>query len=120
LQANRDLSLLLPATDAWDAKPSNASPLGADVATVREVLLASLGQAAGIYPPVEPSLRERAPEGCSLDTTGAHGFLRETAGALEQSGFGVMLPAWWTRHGAQTRLQARAHVKSPKMQGGAG
>ena len=49
-----------------------------------------------LYPPVETSLRERAPEGCSLDTSGAHGFLRETAGALEQSGFGVMLPQGWS------------------------
>jgi SNF2 family DNA or RNA helicase len=117
LQANRDLSLVLPASNAWSAR---VSPLGGDAATVREHLLASLGQAAGIYPPIEASLRERAPEGCSLDVTGAHGFLRETAAALEQSGFGVMLPAWWTRRGSKVRLQARAHVKSPKLQGGAG
>jgi len=29
-----------------------------------------------------------------------------------------MLPAWWTRKGSRTRLTARAHVKSPKMQSG--
>jgi len=46
--------------------------------------------------------------------------LRETASQLEQSGFGVMLPGWWTRKGSQTRLKARAHVKSPKLQGGGG
>src|SRR5260370_38576154 len=31
-----------------------------------------------------------------------------------------MLPRWWTRKGSQTRLKARAHVKSPKLQGGSG
>jgi SNF2 family DNA or RNA helicase len=40
--------------------------------------------------------------------------------ALEQSGFGVMLPAWWTRKGTKTKLALHANVKSPKMQGGGG
>jgi len=67
-----------------------------------------------IYPPVEQSLRERSPEGCALDIHGAHGFLRETAAALEQSGFGVMLPAWWTRRGSKTRpRRAGAQVLAP-------
>ncbi len=110
LQGSRDPSLILPTSEAWSPKAG----------AVREHLLASLGQAAGIYPPIEASLRERAPEGCSLDVNGAHEFLRETASALEQSGFGVMLPGWWTRKGSQTRLKARPHVKSPKLQGGSG
>jgi SNF2 family DNA or RNA helicase len=108
LQATRDLSLLVPAEEAWKSASS------------REQFLSSLGQAAGIYPPVERSLRERAPEGCFLDVNGAHAFLRDTAATLEQSGFGVMLPSWWTRRGSRTRLQAKARVKSPKLQGGAG
>ena len=116
LQASRDPSLLLPAAEAWNLKPQAAPALGKNAAVIREHLLSSLGQAAGIYPPIEASLRERAPEGCALDAMGAHEFLRETAAVLEQSGFGVMLPAWWTRKGSRTRLTARAHVKSPKMQ----
>jgi SNF2 family DNA or RNA helicase len=39
---------------------------------------------------------------------------------LEQAGFGVMLPAWWTRKGTKLKLAARAVVKSPKLQGGGG
>src|SRR5439155_8559203 len=96
LQGSRDPSLILPTAEAWNLKARGATPLGKDAGAVREHLLASLGQAAGIYPPIEASLRERAPEGCSLDATGAHQFLRETASQLEQSGFGVMLPGWWT------------------------
>jgi SNF2 family DNA or RNA helicase len=46
--------------------------------------------------------------------------LRDTAATLEQSGFGVMLPGWWTKRGSKTRLQARAHVKGSKLHGGAG
>ena len=40
--------------------------------------------------------------------------------ALEQAGFGVMLPAWWTRKGTKARIAIRANVKSPKMQAGGG
>jgi SNF2 family DNA or RNA helicase len=35
-------------------------------------------------------------------------------------GFGVLLPAWWTRKGTKLRLSLRASVKSPAMQGGSG
>ena len=34
---------------------------------------------------------------------------------LEQAGFGVYLPSWWSRKGTKLRLTARAAVKSPKM-----
>ncbi|MGH9663269.1 MAG: DEAD/DEAH box helicase [Bryobacteraceae bacterium] len=120
LSAARDPSLLIPAALAWERQPRSLSALGEDAAGIREHLLTSLGQAAGICPRVEASLREPAPAGFSLDAAGAHQFLRETAPALEQSGFGVMLPAWWTRRGAQQRLSVRAKVNSPKMAGGSG
>ena len=109
LQGSRDPSLILPASEAWNLKAQGASALGKDAGAVREYLLASLGQAAGIYPPIEASLRERTPEGCSVDVIGAHEFLRGTASALEQSGFGVMLArAGGPASGPKTRLKARA------------
>jgi hypothetical protein len=117
LQGTRDPSLILSASEAWNPKPNAASPLGRDVGAAREHLLASLGQAAGIYARIEESLRERTPNGCRLDVTGAHEFLREKAAALERSGFGVMLPAWWTRKGAQTRIKVGVNLKSPARPG---
>jgi len=104
LQGRKDPSLHLPAVDIWLS----------DSAELREHLLISLGQAAGISPQVADSLKQSAPGGYVLNAEGAHHFLRETAPALEQSGFGVMLPSWWSRRGAATRLQARAKVKSPR------
>lgn len=53
-------------------------------------------------------------------TAGAHEFLTLRAQALEEAGFGVMLPAWWTRKGTKIQLAARARVKSPAMQGTSG
>ena len=46
----------------------------------------------------EPAQAPR-PAGLDLDTRGAHEFLTQGAAALEQAGFGVLLPSWWTRGG---------------------
>ena len=120
LQATDDPSLLIPAKDAWNAKRSKTTILKRGGFNVREYLLSSLGQAAGICPHVEASLKTAAPGGYELDATGAYEFLTREASVLEQAGFGVLLPAWWTRKGTKLRLTTHAQVKSPKMQGGSG
>ena len=113
LQSVKDPSLLLAAEQVWEAKAKAIAALRQDAAVLREHLLVSLGQAAGISPQVDASLRSPAPSDYTVDAAGAHQFLRETAPALEQSGFGVMLPSWWTRRGTALQLKARARVKSP-------
>jgi SNF2 family DNA or RNA helicase len=118
LQAADDPSLLVPAETAWSAKGRKAGVLKRGEFNAREYLLAALGQASGICPNIESSLRTSAPHGYSLDTMGAYEFLIQKAWALEQAGFGVLLPAWWTRKGTKQKITARAKVKSPKMQGG--
>ena len=120
LQAVDDPSLLVPVQEAWAAKGRMASLLTRGGGKVQEYALSALGQAAGISVEIEQSLQGSLPGGYVLDTTGAHAFLTEQALALEQAGFGVMLPAWWTRKGTKLRLTAHAKVKSPKMQGGGG
>jgi SNF2 family DNA or RNA helicase len=128
LQDLQDPSLLLPAGEAWlkDGAPKPPKkkkaelPLFRNGFQPREFLLLSLGQASGICPRIEGSLKTSSPAGYELDASGAHDFLTEKAQVLEQAGFGVMLPAWWTRKGTKLRLAVRADVKSPKMQGGAG
>ncbi|HLK68815.1 MAG TPA: DEAD/DEAH box helicase [Bryobacteraceae bacterium] len=118
LQSRKDPSLHLAAAEVWKAKSTAIAELRHDVADLREHLLVSLGQAAGISSQVDASLKQKAPGGYELDSASAHQFLREVAPALEQSGFGVMLPSWWTRRGTTLRLKARARVKSPKSAGG--
>jgi SNF2 family DNA or RNA helicase len=128
LQDVHDPSLILPAAHAWQGQASlkiskkkkNVSPLLRGGFQPQEYLLLSLGQASGICSRIEGSLKTSAPAGYELDDAGAHDFLTERAQALEQAGFGVMLPAWWTRKGTKLRLSVRANVKSPKMQGGGG
>jgi len=120
LQATHDQSLLVPAEDVWTDGRGRRLPLARAGFDAREHLLASLGQASGIDPLIEASLRSPAPAGYGGDATAAFEFLGRKAVALEQAGFGVLLPAWWTRKGTKDRLTARATVKSPKLQGGTG
>ncbi|MDW7709496.1 MAG: DEAD/DEAH box helicase [Deferrisomatales bacterium] len=120
LQPLDDPSLLLPAGEVWSAKGKKKALLARGGADPRHYLLGALGQAAGLCPAIEQSLRSPAPEGYALDGDGARDFLVETAGALEQAGFGVLLPAWWTGRGSRVRLGVRAQVKSPKLSAGGG
>ena len=120
LQAVDDRSLLVEARDAWKTRKPVEAVFRARAFEPRQFLLSALGQAAGICPRIEQSLKRPAPPGYELDTAGAHEFLTLRAQALEQAGFGVMLPAWWTRKGTKLQIAARAHVKSPAMQAPAG
>jgi SNF2 family DNA or RNA helicase len=120
LQAVDDRSLLVEARDAWKTRKPVEAVFRARAFEPRQFLLSALGQAAGICPHVEQSLKRPAPPGYELDTAGAHEFLALRAQALEQAGFGVMLPAWWTRKGTKLQIAARARVKSPAMQAAAG
>ncbi|AKB26876.1 Helicase, SNF2/RAD54 family [Methanosarcina siciliae T4/M] len=120
LQSYEDPSLLIPVKEAW--KPKKGSPLKRyDVKNIRQFLLSSLGQAAGISAGIASSLESPNPSGYSLDTKEAYRFLTESAANLSQAGFGLLLPGWWTRKGTKTSLKAQAKVKGKKkLQAGYG
>ncbi len=120
LQAVDDLSLLVEAKDAWGTGGRESSVLKRRDFDPREYLLSSLGQASGLCSHIERSLKTSHPGGYDLDAAGAYEFLGERALALEQAGFGVMLPAWWTGRATKLHLTARAVVRSPKMQAASG
>ncbi|MGH0030350.1 MAG: DEAD/DEAH box helicase, partial [Myxococcota bacterium] len=115
LQSSEDPSLLVPTADAWITRGRKAASLSRMGTDVHEALLAALMQAAGVAPRIEESLRQRKPSGYSLDAKGAHEFLTVTAPALEQAGFGTLLPEWWTESGTAHRLCVRARVRTPEL-----
>ena len=121
LQPVDDPSLLIDAADVWTS-PSKKSALTRAASLPRngfnakEYLLSALGQASSICSPIEAGLQTAVPAGYELDADGAHDFLTEKALGLEQAGFGVLLPAWWSGKGSRLRLTTRAHVKSPTLQ----
>ena len=120
LQPDDDPSLLISVEDVWEGRSGAIASFGEGVSGVREFLLSALGQASGICAGVAASLRESSMDGFRLDTREAHGFLIEDSFALEQAGYGVLLPAWWTRRGAKEKFRARANVRTQAMQGGSG
>ena len=120
LQPHDDPSLLVPADEVWGKGAGRVPVLERSGPNVREFLLLSLGQASGICPGISASLEDASMGGYAVDAAGAYEFLTGEAGALKQAGYGVLLPAWWTRGGTRARLAARASVREPKMRGGGG
>ena len=113
LQSVHDPSLLLSADDVWHDRARRA--LRQEGFDAKQHLLGALGQAARIEPRIEESLRHHAPAGYATDATGAFEFLSRSSTSLEQAGFGVLVPAWWTRKGTRGRLTVKAVVATPKL-----
>jgi SNF2 family DNA or RNA helicase len=107
LQANDDLSLLVPASEVWRERGDVLSYLSHRFEHPQEQLLTGLGIAARLCPAIQRSLKSRCPESTTLGVQEAYTFLRETARLLEGSGFGVMVPPWWNKPDAQLRVHAR-------------
>jgi SNF2 family DNA or RNA helicase len=111
LQAADDPSLVIPAARVWRERGGTFKYLNRRFEQPQEKLLKGLGYASRLFPPIESSLRSAAPEGAALANEEAFTFLKEAAPLLEQSGFGVLIPDWWT-HSA--RLQAKAKLSPQK------
>jgi SNF2 family DNA or RNA helicase len=120
LQAQDDPSLLVPVPDALTARGGKAAVLQRDGFRPQEYVLSALGQAASLCPEIEASLKSAEPASFGTDAAGAYRFLTETAWALEQAGYGVLLPSWWTRKGSRQRLTVKAQVRQTKLQGTSG
>jgi len=108
--ARHDPSYQLGLGAYWPLKPAAraaaARPFGADFE--RQVLLA-LGHAARIYPAIWDGLATDRPAECRLTLEEAFAFLKESAWVLEDAGYRVMVPSWWTPEG---RRRARIRLKT--------
>jgi len=108
--SRRDPSLQLPLDEYWplthEARQHHGQDFGANF---EAALLAELGQAARIYPPLWAALDTAEPTGMTLALEEAFAFLTETAWVLEDAGIRVIVPAWWTPQG---RRRAKLRMKS--------
>ncbi|MEO8750595.1 MAG: SNF2-related protein [Allobranchiibius sp.] len=93
LQSIADPSLVVSAERAWQDDGSLRRWLDRP----QELMLTELGRASGVYPELVPALRTARPSQLLLDTAAAHRFLTTAAPALDEAGFGVLLPTWWDR-----------------------
>ena len=114
LHAADDPSLVIEVADAWAPDKQTRSVFEKYRENIQEYLLISLGHVSGLHPLLEESLKQPRPGGASLNAEGAYIFLSEIAWLLQQSGYSVQLPAWWTSSGSR-RLSVRASVSSSKM-----
>src|SRR5581483_11158959 len=108
LQATDDPSLLVPAGEVWRQRGATGRFLNRRFDSPHERLLAGLGRASRLFPPLEAGLRTARPETCALTTAEAHDFLREKALLLRSSGFGVLVPALETKLAVRVRLRGKA------------
>ena len=106
-----DPSLRLSLADYWRKGTSQQKKLkrrlGQDF---EQALLLNLGYASRIYPALWQGLETDQPTGIQLALGEAFVFLKESAWVLENAGYKVLVPAWWTPQGrrrARVRLKAR-------------
>jgi SNF2 family DNA or RNA helicase len=101
--------------DYWHSDKSRKEKikktLGRDL---EKTILLHLGQAARIYPKIWEALETDKPDSFELDLEEAFLFLKETAYILEDSGYKVAVPEWWT---PQARNTAKLRIK---VSGGVG
>ncbi|MGD9890049.1 MAG: DEAD/DEAH box helicase [Dehalococcoidia bacterium] len=120
LQATDDPSLLVSASDVWRERGATARFLDRRLDHPQERLLAGLGRAARLFPPIEESLRQPAPNACDLTTAQAFAFVREAALLLTSTGFGVLLPGLERRLGVRLQLGGTSRAGSSRGVAGFG
>ncbi len=112
LQASDDPSLLVPVEQVWSSRGGTLQVLNRRFEGAQERLLAGLGLAARLFPPIMKSLRAARPQSCPLTVDEAYAFLREVGALLKGSGFGVLVPPWWDKPGARLGVRARARTEA--------
>ncbi|MGI0151792.1 MAG: SNF2 helicase-associated domain-containing protein, partial [Thermoplasmata archaeon] len=105
-----DPSLLVPAEELWGGNGGpGAALLRTCVERPEEKLLTDLARIAPLWKPLEVGLHRKAPTRMMLDAGEAFSFLSEVSPLLEESGVGVLVPAWWKSPGQ--RLGVRVRVR---------
>jgi hypothetical protein len=118
LQSPDDPSLLVAASEIWQARGGAIERLGRAFVDPEESLLEALGRAGLLFAPIERALTLKRPEAIELDPTEAWAFLGDGAAALAGVGFGVIMPAELTARGSR-RLRLRMRVGSKSKVAGA-
>ncbi|MGD8406849.1 MAG: DEAD/DEAH box helicase, partial [Anaerolineales bacterium] len=115
IQAKDDPSLLIPANEVWKKTKGALIHLGHRFEQPQEKMLAGLGYAARLFPPITESLKSKRPTELAVDTGGAYTFLRETAPILESAGFGILVPPWWNKKGARLGVKVKMQSQKDKI-----
>jgi len=114
--SKQDSSLKLFLNDYWHFNQANKKDtfkyFGKDF---EKYLLLNLGYAARMYPKLWKGLETSQPTGIILDVNEAFEFLQESAWILEDAGYKVAIPAWWTPEGRRrAKIRLKTSVSSKK------
>lgn len=120
LQSKSDPGLLIPYADVWAKKASALEYLAQNGVDSFELPLLLLGQAAELYPALKTKSKSTLLSSMEFSTEEAWSFLMYYADVIVQSGFSLLLPAWWKGTNTTSGLSLSLKVKSPKMQSNAG
>lgn len=113
-----DPSLKVTLEDYWRMRPKQQKQVKAQLGgDFEQNLLLNLGYAARIYPDLWQGLETDQPMGIDLTLDAAFAFLKESAWVLENAGYKVIVPAWWTPKGRQ-RAKVRLKAKGKSLSGG--
>jgi SNF2 family DNA or RNA helicase len=108
--AKSDPSQRIVLSDYWRSRSAKRKTLQQKLGdNFEQNLLLNLGYAARIYPPIWDGLKTNEPTHLTLNLEAAFAFLKDSAWVLEDAGYKVIIPAWWTPQGrqrAKIRLKA--------------
>ena len=110
----QDPSLQVSLADYWRSQSRRRQDLQKQFGdSFEQYLLLNLGYAARIYPKLWSGLETDQPTGIALNVEAAFEFLQESAWVLEDAGYKVIVPAWWTPKGRQrAKIRLKAKGKS--------
>lgn len=118
--SKQDPSLKMTLSDYWNldekTKQDTKKAFGADF---ERHFLINLGYAARIYPKIWDGMETDKPTGLRLNLDEAFTFFNESAWILEDAGYKIIIPAWWTPQGRR-RVKVRlktTHTKTVSKSG---
>jgi SNF2 family DNA or RNA helicase len=112
-----DPSLQISLLDYWRLRTKQQKELNKQFGKdFEQHLLMHLGYAARIYDLLWDGLETDQPTGIVLSLEESFEFLKESAWILEDAGYKVMVPAWWTPQGRQ-RAKVRLKAKGKSLGG---
>jgi SNF2 family DNA or RNA helicase len=122
LQAVDNPHCLVKARTIWQNPVDEFIYQGRKIKHPQETLLAGLGLASRIYPPIEASLNQKSPQSCALNPQEAYQFIKAAAWRFEDSGLGVIMPeSLANTSGWASKLGLSIRAETPKVrQGGLG
>ncbi len=93
--SNNKNKLIFP-EQIWSGTSEVLKSLDYSYEEIEDFFLNSLGTACGIFTPLKRSLMEAFPANATITSAEAYLFLRQAATILENTGFHIILPTWWT------------------------